>query len=133
MTSERGSAPVELALGVGVLVVPIVLLLAALPPLIEYRSVARLAAAEAARIVATGDGSAATAAAARATAEAMAGDLATTVSFCGGTCSVVRGAVVEVTVTLDAPAAAVPLVGEIGAVRVSASHRERVDDYRSLP
>ena len=49
MTPERGSTPVELALGVGVLVVPIVLVLAAIPPLVEHRSVARLAAAEALR------------------------------------------------------------------------------------
>lgn len=133
MTTERGSAPVELALGVGVLVVPVVLLLATLPPLVEHRAIARLAAAEAARIVATGDGSTATTATARATAEAMAGDRAATVAFCGGTCPVVRGAVVEVVVAVEAPAFAVPLVGEIGAVRVSASHRERVDDYRSLP
>lgn len=133
MTPERGSAPVELALGIGMLVVPIVLVLAALPPLVEHRSVARLAAAEAARLVATGDGSPATEAAARATAEAMVGDRGATVSFCGGSCPVVRGATVEVVVTVQAPAVAVPLVGEIGAVRVSASHSERVDDYRSLP
>ncbi|MEX1280695.1 MAG: hypothetical protein AB1Z55_08220 [Acidimicrobiia bacterium] len=133
MTSARGSAPVELALGVGVLLVPVVLLLAALPPLVEYRSTARLAAAEAARLVATGDGSPATEATARAAAKAIAGDLDAVVTFCGGTCPVVRGAIVEVEVTVGAPAVVVPLVGEIGAVRISASHRERVDDYRSLP
>lgn len=134
---NRGSAPIELALGVGLLVVPMVLVLALVPPLVEHRAVARLAAAEAARVVVLGDGSATTEARARAVARAVAPDLELAVELCpstGGVCGrLTRGGVVEVRVEVVVPVVEVGPFGELGGLRVGASHREQVDAYRSLP
>ncbi len=130
--NDRGSAALELVLGIGLLVVPIVLLFALVPPLLEARSVARLGAAEAARVIVLGDGSVASHAEATAAARAVAGPEAA-VSFCDGTCVVARGTVVEVGVDVVTREVDVPLVGMIGGLSVSATHREQVDAYRSLP
>ncbi len=132
--SERGSAPVELALGVGALLIPVVLVLAMLPPMLEHRAVARTAAAEAARVLVLGDGSASSHAEARQVAGRVVADYPSAeVATCGGTCVLERGGVVEVTVRLEVPLDSVPLVGDIAGFVVSASHREQVDAYRSFP
>lgn len=129
---SRGSAPLELVLGVGLLVAPVVILLALVPPLLEARSVARVASAEAARVVVTGDGSAASHMEAVAAGRAVAGDDAA-VRLCGGTCALVRGGTVDAVVEVRTQVVTVPLLGTIGSLRVSATHREQVDAYRSLP
>lgn len=135
MTDDRGSAALELPLGLGLLVVPIVLVLAVLPGLTEHRTIARSVAAEAARTVVLGDGSPAVAAAARGVAEAALADYAgVDVALCGGSgCPVTRGAVVEVTVRLRVPAITIPLVGEVAEIPISVAHREQVDAYRGMP
>lgn len=48
--SERGSVPIELALGVGLLVLPIAVLVLSFPTWVERQSMARSAAQEAARL-----------------------------------------------------------------------------------
>lgn len=135
MTDDRGSAALELPLGLGLLVVPIVLVLAVLPGLTEHRTIARSVAAEAARTVVLGDGSPAVADTARRFAETALDAYAdVSVSLCGGSaCAVERGAVVEVTVALRVPALTVPLVGEVAAIPITVSHREQVDAYRGMP
>jgi hypothetical protein len=130
--NERGSAVIELVMGIGLLVVPVVVLLALVPPLLEARSLARLGAAEAARVIVLGDGSPASHAEASAAARSVAGPDAV-VSLCDGTCALVRGSVVEVTVGLTTRRLDVPLIGSLDGVAVSATHREQVDAYRSLP
>lgn len=132
---DRGSAALELPLGLGLLVIPIALVLAVLPGLVEHRTIARSVAAEAARMVVLGDGSSATADSARSFAEAALDAYAdVSVSLCGGSgCAVDRGAVVEVTVALQVPAITIPLVGEVAAIPITVSHREQVDAYRGMP
>ena len=51
--SEQGATPIEFAAGVGLLLIPIVFLVASFAPWVERQSMARVAAAEAARLVAT--------------------------------------------------------------------------------
>jgi len=131
---DRGSAAVELPVGIGFLLVPIVLVLVTVPGLVEHRTVARLAAAEAARVVVLGDGSPDSAATAVGVARRLtAGYESVDVELCGGGCVLTRGGVVEVRVTVRVPALSIPMVGEVGAIEVSAVHREQVDAYRSLP
>lgn len=128
----RGSAPVELVLGFGLLVAPVVVLLALVPPLLEARAVARLGAAEAARVIVLGDGSPASHAEAVSAARAVAGSGAD-VAVCDGSCDLVRGGTVEVRVGVTTRDLEVPLLGPLTGVAVSATHREQVDAYRSLP
>ena len=57
MNSERGATPVELALGLMLLVVPVAIIVLSIAPVFEHRNFARRAASEAARIMVltTGD------------------------------------------------------------------------------
>jgi hypothetical protein len=135
MSSERGATPVELALGVMLLVVPVAIVVLSIAPVFEHRNFARRAAAEAARtmVLSTGDPSAEALAVIEAQARSMdidPGDV--TVLFCGGVaCPVDRGAVVtvDVTVLVDELSSFLP----IGTITVSAVHSEQVDMFRSRP
>ena len=132
--AERGAISVEWALGIGVLLLPIALLVVQLPPVLERQSLARVAAQEAGRTVALApDPYAAGAAAADlvATIAANHGVPADAARLAlGGVLD--RGGVVEATVVVDVPAVTLPFVGAVGLLQVSATHREPVDRYRSL-
>ncbi|HSJ35309.1 MAG TPA: hypothetical protein VLB85_09665 [Acidimicrobiia bacterium] len=132
--TERGSASVELALGIAMLVVPAVVAVISFAPWLEARAFVRAAAAEAARAaVLTPAGPAE--AGARAVADMAAGrDMAgVIVVMCGGgPCVVQRGEVVGATVTVEIPLVTTPW-GPVGGITVEASHSEPVDLYRSLP
>lgn len=135
MSSERGATPVELALGVMLLVVPVAIVVLSIAPVFEHRNFARRAAAEAARtmVLSTGDPSAEALAVIEAQARSMGidpGDV--TVLFCeGAACPVDRGSVVtvEVTVLVDELSSFLP----IGTITVNAVHSEQVDMFRSRP
>ena len=133
--NERGASPVELALGVMLLVVPVAIVVLSIAPVFEHRNFVRRAAAEAARtmVLTDGDPSAEALAVVEAQAISMGIDLDNvTVLLCGGaTCSVDRGAVVtvDVTVLVEELSSFLP----IGAITVHAVHAERVDMYRSRP
>jgi Flp pilus assembly protein TadG len=135
MSSERGATPVELALGVMLLVVPVAIVVLSIAPVFEHRNFARRAAAEAARtmVLSTGDPSAEALAVIEAQARSMAidpGDV--TVLLCGGAaCPVDRGSVVtvDVTVLVDELSSFLP----IGTITVNAVHSEQVDMFRSRP
>ena len=132
--SESGSAPISMALGLGLLVIPVLLLVLTIPTW-EARSVdARDAAAAAARALAVSDTwSDGVAAAGQVVAEIeennglSAQDVA--VSYQG---SLVRGGTVTAEVTVLIPAGRVPGIGSFGAVHYSATSTQQVDDYRSF-
>jgi len=131
---QDGSAPISLALGVGLLVFPVLLLVLSLPTW-EARSVdARDAAAAAARALVTADTWSDGVAAADAAVYAVAStdgvaseDLSATYSG-----SLTRGAAVTAEVTVTIPAGRIPGIASFGAVHYSASSTQQVDDYRSL-
>lgn len=132
--TERGSASLELALGIAMLVVPAVVAVISFAPWLEARAFVRAAAAEAARaavLTPSGPAEAGT----RAVADMAAGRDMTgvTVVMCGGRpCVVERGEVVGARVTVEIPLVTTPW-GAVGGITVEASHSEPVDLYRSLP
>jgi hypothetical protein len=135
MSKERGATPVELALGVMLLVVPVAIVALSIAPVFEHRNFVRRAAAEAARtmVLSTGDPSAEALAVIEAQARSMGidpGDV--TVLLCGGAkCAVDRGSVVtvDVTVLVEELSSFLP----IGTITVNAVHSEQVDMFRSRP
>ena len=134
MRNERGAAAVELPLALGLILVPVALLVMTLPSWPERQTVARAAANEAARMVVLADSweegvEDATEAVNRAAANASVDPQDVSLSVEG---SLARGSTVTAHVTARVPAIAVPGLGTLGAWSVSASHAERVDDYRSL-
>lgn len=137
--TDRGSAPIELAAGFGLLVVPIVLAVLVAPGWLAARDAARAAAQAAASAVAVADNDAL----AEVDARRLAGEVAAArsvelerVEFCPprGTClPLVRGAVVEVVVVGVARAVDLPGLTSLGRVTVEERARASVDPYRSMP
>lgn len=130
---ERGMAVLEWPLAVFILLVPIAAMATLLPTWSERQTVARDAAATAARVaVLEGDAEQAMAAgeeAAQRTATNFGidpGDL--TVTWSG---DLGRGSAITATVSVRMPVAAFPGLGSVDAWSWSSSHTERVDDYRS--
>lgn len=133
--SESGFVAAELALGVGLLVFPVALLVLTIPTWVERQSTARAIAREAARTVAV-EGYC-DVESARGVGETMAGNLGL-----GGGVEVMldcapgerlrRGASVTARVTVHMPAVQLPGIGAVGAWRWTAHHAEPVDQYRSF-
>jgi hypothetical protein len=141
-TADAGSAPVEFAAGVALLVLPVTLLVAALPHWVEHQAAARQAAREAARAVTV----AADPRAAVADAEALAREVLANHAVAaaavlevvvdaplGSDGRVARGEDVVARVRIRVPVTVTPLTGAIGGFTVTAVHREPVHAYRSLP
>lgn len=132
---SRGSAPLELVLAVGLLLVPLACLVLVLPTWVERQSMARLAAREAARTVALAASWDAGAQAAADAARRIAGAHGVTPEeidvALGG--NLEPGASVVATVTVTMPAVVVPGVASLGAWSWSTAHAEPVDTYRSWP
>lgn len=129
-----GSAPLSLVLGLGLLVIPVLLLVLAIPTW-EARAVdARDAAATAARVLVTADSwTDGVGAADRVVSEIAAGDgIASSQLVAEFRGSLVRGSTVTVQVTVLIPATEIPLIGAVGAVHYTATSSELVDQYRSL-
>lgn len=133
---QEGSAPVELAAGVVLLLLPVALLVATLPRWAEAHATARLAAREAARVAATeGDAAAASLGedhareilANRGFGDALRGLTVLVPGEQDG--GVARHGVVVAEVHLEVWAP--PIAGR--ALTVHARHHERLDGYRSLP
>jgi hypothetical protein len=149
---EWAAASLEMALGVGLLMVPVAMLVMSFGPGLERRSFVRLAAAEASRSVVISDGDVATA---MAQVSAMASNHGyplgeVSVGLCGASpaplsaggasaCppTLTRDDTVVATVVMEIPLVALPFTsaaGErasVGGVSVSASHASYVDLYRS--
>ena len=121
-------------LGVGLLMFPLVMLVAAIPTWIEAKSMGELAAPGGS----AGDGPCQTAmprALLRGTAVAQQiaqnhGFSSVAVTFDG---TLDWGETVTANVTVPIPVLAVPGIGTFAGSNVTLSHAERVDDYRSFP
>ena len=135
MRDERGAVAVELPAALGLFLLPVALLVITIPAWPERQTVARAAAIEAARsAVLAGSWEAGTQAGDEAVSQAARnygldpGDL--TVDWDG---VFARGGSITARVTVRIPALALPGLTTIDAWSWTASHTERVDDYRSLP
>lgn len=133
--AERGSAPVELPLAIGLLLLPVALLVITLPAWPERQTVAQSAAAQASRTMALAgswdEGAAeARAVVARAATNSGLDPADMSVELVG---SVERGASVTARVRVAMPGLAVPGLGPVAGWTWTASHTDRVDDYRSFP
>lgn len=141
--NERGHAAVEFALAVGVLLLPAALAVLSFGPWVRTRVEAEAIAAETARTAVL----ALSQPAAESLAVTMGEELGfgperlrlgwcdTTPTGLGegtGSCQVVRGGAVSVTVQLWTPAITTPW-GGVGGLWVTAEHAEPIDLYRSLP
>ena len=132
---DRGFvAAVELPLGL-LLLIPAALLVLTTATWFERQAAARTAADEAARTVVLSDDWAQGAADAQAVVDEIAAnydldpdDL--TLQLEG---DLARGGTVTAHVTVNVPAAAIPLLGGIGGFQRTSSHTEHVDQYRSFP
>ncbi|MGH9189977.1 MAG: hypothetical protein ACRD0Q_08105 [Acidimicrobiales bacterium] len=134
-TNERGMVAVELPLALGLLLLPLALLVITLPTWPERQTMARAAANEAARTVALADSwdegmAAAVEAVNRAATNEGIDAQDVSLSVDG---SLERRATVTVHVRVRMPALNIPGLTTISAWSWTASHSERVDDYRSLP
>lgn len=132
---ERGiSGALDMTLAVGLIMLPVVMLVASLPAWVETRSMAELAAQEAARTVVLADdqagGEAAGTAAARliATNHGIDGS-SLTISYTG---VLEWGQEITATVRVPMPVLSIPLIGTFTVGDFTAQHTERVDDYRSF-
>lgn len=131
---DRGSAVIEWPLTIALLLLPVGLMVLTFPTWTERQTVARSAAQESARIVVLADsfeeGVADAREAVTQTAINFGVDPSTVhVTFAGDWG---RGGSITATVTVTMPAVQLPGLGNVGSWTWSASHTERVDDYRSL-
>ena len=135
MTNESGASPIEFALGILTIVLPLALMVLLVAPVFEARNFVRRAAAEGARagVVAATDPIAAASEAVASVAEGMGVETnEVSVQFCDqAPCSFARGAVfvVEVSMAVRQVSDLLP----IGEITVQARHSEQVDLYRSRP
>jgi len=133
---EQGYVAAELALGIGLLLFPVAMLVITLPTWSERQAAGRAIAREAARTVAVGGYC--DHAAAGAVGAAMAANLgfdATDLAVdldCGDGARLTRGSEVTARVTVEMPATRIPGVVSVGAWDWTAVHTEPVDRYRSL-
>lgn len=129
--NDSGSAPLELAVSVGLLLVPAVLLVLSFAPWVEHQMAAREIARNVARTAAV--------AAALPDTEVLLdqaadnygidrADIAVTLSGDVG-----RGGLVTATVDVRMPAIVIPGIGGLGSVTWTVHHTEQVDLYRSFP
>jgi len=131
---QSGSAPLSLTLGLGLIVIPVLLLVLSLPTWAARTVDAHDAASAAARTLVRSDSWADGVASADqvvqqigATDAVGSGQLS--VSYRG---SLTRGAEVSATVTVLIPAAQIPLIGAVGDLHYSATSTQLVDQYRSV-
>jgi hypothetical protein len=134
MSSDRGASPLELAMGLMLIVVPVAVVALSVAPVFEHHNFARRAAAEAARTLVLNPTE---------SGRLDARNLVTTlavghnidpglvdVRFCGGDlCSLARGSMVSVEVVVRVPEVSAFL--PIGDITVTATHAEQIDPYRS--
>lgn len=131
--NEDGSAAIEFPAAVGLLLLPVAVFVLTIAPVSERRSVAAVAAAEAARAFVTAPTVEAGAAAASRVIAAINDnhDFAVTLTSLEGTLA--RGTNVTASVQVTLPVIAFPGVASLGGAEHTASHTEPVDLYRSIP
>lgn len=138
--NDRGHAGVELAMAVGVLLLPVALVVTGFGPWTERRVTAEAVAAEAARAaVLELSIEAGETAVMSALDRSDIDDGLVRVGWCGaapastpaGTCPLARGTVVTVNVEMWTPLVSTPW-GSVGGLWVVGEHSEPIDLYRSL-
>jgi hypothetical protein len=135
--SEHGFIATELAMGLGLLVFPVALLVLTLPGWSERQATARVIAREVARR--TAREGICDQAAARSLGIAMARNLGLPSDdfevevVCPGGLVLRPGTDVEARVTVRMPAVEIPGIGAVGAWSWTAGHREPVDRYGASP
>ncbi|MCU1427271.1 MAG: hypothetical protein JWL83_1271 [Actinomycetia bacterium] len=130
---EEGFVAIEFAVAVGLLLLPVVLLVAALPSWVERQHAASVAAREAAAVAVRAfpqDGLGAAVAAAEETV-ANYGIPADAIDVTFDRVDLRRGGTVSARVTIEMPAVVVPGMGTAGGFHWSVVRSRRIDDYRS--
>jgi hypothetical protein len=134
---ERGFAATELALGVGVLLLPVALLVLTIPTWSERQTTARVIAREVARAVAAlgvCDGGEARALGALVARNLGLPPADVNVSLdCAAGAFLDAGGDVGAVVTVRMPAVHLAAIGDVGAWSWTARHRQPVDTYASAP
>ena len=135
-TGERGYVAGELAIGIGLLVFPVALLVLTLPTWSERQTTARSVAREVARVVAVAG------VCDRQRAVETGHDMARNLGLppadldiqldCLANARLPRGERVRASVTVAVPAVDVPGIGSVGAWSWTAHHSEPIDQYRSF-
>src|SRR5262249_33141494 len=135
-SGERGYVAGELALGIGLLLFPVALLVLALPAGSERQTTARSIAREVSRVVAVAG------VCDRGRAADTGRDMAQNLGLAPGDIDVQldcssgkrlqRGGNVRASVTVAVPAVRFPGIGSVGAWSWTAHHTEPVDQYRSF-
>ena len=130
---DRGFVAIELVLAIGLLLLPVVLLVTALPSWIEREHAASVAARDAATAAVAAYPADGRDAAQVAAFDALAdyGIAADDVVIAFDRDDVRRGGTVAVRVTIRMPALVVPGIGTAGGFHWSVVHTRRIDDYRS--
>jgi Flp pilus assembly protein TadG len=130
---EGGFVAIEFALGIGLLLLPVVLLVVSLPTWAERRHAATVAATEAAAVAVHAYPNDGQADAREAALESIvnAGIDRSQVDVTFDRDDVRRGGTVSVRVTVAMPALVVPGVGNAGGFRYAVVRSRRIDDYRS--
>jgi hypothetical protein len=135
-SGEGGYVAAELALGIGLLVFPVALLVLTLPTWSERQTTARSIAREVSRVVAVAG------VCERGRAVDTGHDMARNLGLapndvdvqldCASGERLPRGGNVRASVTIRVPAVAFPGIGSVGAWSWTAHHSEPVDQYRSF-
>ncbi len=133
---DAGYVAAELALGVGLLVFPVAILVLTLPTWSERQASARAIAREVARTVAVDgvcdrEGAADVGATMAANLGLRNGDIDVALE-CGPGARLPRGGGVTARVTVRMPAVEIPSIAAVGAWSWTAHHTEPVDQYRSF-
>lgn len=134
---ERGFVVVELVAGIACLVLPVALLVLALPSWAERQSVARVVAREVGRTVAR-DGRCATGEASRlasviAANHGVSGQDVTVTLGCAPGALLPPGGSVVVSATVREPGLRVPGIGRVAEWSFTSRHSEPVDRYAAAP
>ena len=131
--AEAGAVPVEFAAAIAMLLLPVFVFVVTIAPVVERRTVAGRAAAEAARAFVVADDVAGGEAAARSIVDQINAGHPFTLTLSSLTGYLDRGSVVSATVEVAMPVIIFPGVIEFDVADYTATHEEEVDLFRSLP
>lgn len=130
---DSGAIPVEFAAAIAVLLIPTFIFAVTIAPVVERKTVAGRAAAEAARAFVVADDIAGGQAAAQSIVDQINADHPFTVTLTGLSGDLDRGSVVTATIEVSMPVIIFPTVIEVDVADYTATHHEEVDLFRSLP
>lgn len=128
---ETGAVPVEFVAAVGLLLLPVFIFVMTIAPVVERRTVAGRAAAEAARAFAVAEDANSGLEAAQSIVDRVNSSHPFTLSLTI-TGDLERGSVVTATIDVDMPLVIFPGAVEIEVAAYAATHREEIDRFRSL-